>query len=141
MAIAVRRGIVDENRNIELADFIIEGPELLRAQVGPFKSAHELDCFKSERFYRSFNLAAGFLDIRQKHPGDTDVFFRMRAFLKVLCHSVVIGAGELATEIAIPGVEQLAVFGNENVNVEAFPVDMLVASIEMPAAFRCLVFN
>jgi hypothetical protein len=65
----------------------------------------------------------------------------MRALFQVLCHGVVIGAGEFATEIAIPGVEQLAVFGNENVDVEAFPVDMLVASIEMPAAFRRLVFN
>jgi hypothetical protein len=63
----------------------------------------------------------------------------MRALFQILRHGVVIGASERAAEIAVPGVEQLAVFRNENVNVEAFPVDMLVASIEMPAAFRRLV--
>src|SRR5687768_5762804 len=141
MAIAVRGGIMDENRNIELADFIVERPELLRAQVGAFKPTHELDCFESEGFYRSFDLAAGLLDIRQKHPGYTDVLFRMRALLKVLSHGVVIGAGKLATEIAIPGVEQLTVFRHENVDVEALPVEMLVSSIEMPAPFWRLVFD
>ena len=65
----------------------------------------------------------------------------MGALLKVLSHCVVIGAGQLATEIAIPGVKQLTVFRNKNVDVEAFPIHVLVPRIEMPAAFWRLVFD
>ena len=77
----------------------------------------------------------------KKYPSDAEILFRMSALFQILRHRVVVGAGKLATQVAVPGVKQFAVFGYEHMNIKPLPVHVMISSIEMPATFRRLVLD
>src|SRR5258707_3018662 len=130
MAVAVRSGVVYQYRNIELADLIVERPEFLSAEIGVLEPTHNLHRPEAKRSNRSIDLAARLLDVGKKNLGDADVLLRMGALFQVLGDGVVVRAGKLATQVAVPGVKQLAVLRNQHVDVESLPVDMLIPCIQ-----------
>src|ERR1051325_8591588 len=65
----------------------------------------------------------------------------MRALLQIPGNGIVVCPCKLASEITFPRVKQLAIFGYQHVNIEAFPVGLLHTRIEMPASFRGLILD
>src|SRR5262249_4609947 len=43
--------------------------------------------------------------------------------------------------IAVPGIEQLAIFRDQHMHVEPFPIDVLIACVQMPPSFGRLVLD
>ena len=58
MAVAVRRGIMHEDRHVEIAAFLVERPKLFRAEIGVGETAHEFHRLEAKSLYRPFELPA-----------------------------------------------------------------------------------
>jgi len=124
------RAGMNENRHVELADFLVKRPQDLGVEITVFVSAHELHASKTEIFHRAPKLADRFVDVGKINPGDADEAFSSG---DVLGNGVVVGARHLDAEVVIDFVDQRPVVGNDDLVIETFPFHDVVVHIEIPA--------